>query len=535
MELILVSFSDLLSQIFCLLYSAPVNREIKRNISMMTTSDGVTLRHPPIPMADIHPRVDIDAISIRSSQSDSVQHLSSYIESDDEGKGLVGSNSSRLHEAIAQSSMTSSSQHQPSAFKKDWAMYLTKTNNGHHSKHRHQNESSSDTSESDDDDESSSSVTDDENESDQDFVDDPWTINTVQREYYTKQFRDIQPDVTKVISGKFQSDKLVENCFSFADLGNIAKEFFERSRLPTSELSQIWNLADVNHDGALSLAEFCTAMHLVVLRVNGFELPDTLPSQLQPYTPLIDLSDSTTVLPQSTDQVDNWANFKGPNSEMTHINTGLITEENPNSPKQFIYGPPLADNHRIVAPVPVRLSPPPLPPPPPVVVPPLPPTTTTASALSKPPPPPPPRAPGRTASVDVPHQPVLPPRTILNDTPQRSTTLSTINNHSSSTNTTPFLYNRTRPAIVSTPQQSDPNILLGQIRDLLQLDQLQDLAAIISTPTTTTIENLHTVLNHTKTRNSVLKAQLKHWEDRLTDLIDKRISLELQCKLQQQQ
>jgi hypothetical protein len=174
----------------------------------MTTSDGVTLRHPPIPMADVHPRLDIDTISILSSQSDSVQHLSSYIESDDEGKGLVGSNSSRLHEAIAQSSsLNSSSQHQPSAFKKDWAMYLTKTSNGHHNKHRHHNESSSDTSESDDD-ESSSSISDDD-ESEQDFVDDPWTINTVQREYYTKQFRDIQPDITKIISGKFNHLKIL--------------------------------------------------------------------------------------------------------------------------------------------------------------------------------------------------------------------------------------------------------------------------------------------------------------------------------------
>jgi hypothetical protein len=478
----------------------------------MTTSDGVTLRHPPIPMADVHPRLDIDTISILSSQSDSVQHLSSYIESDDEGKGLVGSNSSRLHEAIAQSSsLNSSSQHQPSAFKKDWAMYLTKTSNGHHNKHRHHNESSSDTSESDDD-ESSSSISDDD-ESEQDFVDDPWTINTVQREYYTKQFRDIQPDITKIISG------------------NIAKEFFERSRLPTSELSQIWNLADVNHDGTLSLAEFCTAMHLVVLRVNGFELPDELPPQLQPYTPLIDLSDSATMLPQTTEQSENWANFKNTNSELANNNnnTGITMEENPNSPKQFIYGPPLADNHRIVAPIAVRLSPPP--PPPPPLLPPVAPPTTTAKP---PPPPPPPRAPGRTASIDIPHQPVLPPRTILNDTPQRNATLTT-NNNSSSTTTTPYLYNRTRPAIASTPQQPDANILIGQIRDLLQPDHLQELASIISTPSTTTIENLHTALNQTKTRNSILKAQLKHWEDRLTDLIDKRISLELQYKLQNQQ
>lgn len=473
----------------------------------MTTSDGVTLRHPPIPMVDVHSRLDIDTISILSSQSGSVQHLSSYIESDDEGKGLVGGNSSRLHEAIAQTtSLNSSSQHQPSAFKKDWAMYLTKTSNGNHNKHRHNNESSSDTSESDDD-ESSSSI-DEDDESDQDFVDDPWTINIVQREYYTKQFKDIEPDVTKVISG------------------TIAKEFFERSRLPTSELSQIWNLSDVNHDGALSLAEFCTAMHLVVLRVNGFELPDELPPQLQPYTPLIDLSDSTTILPAiNNDQPDNWANFKDSNSEIHNTNSTLNVDENPNSPKQFIYGPPFADNHRIVAPVPVRLSPPP-PLPPPVIPP-------TANK----PPPPPPRAPGRTASVDIPQQqqPILPPRTNVNETPQRIAILTTSNNMNiSSANTTPFLYNRTRPSIVSTPQQSDANILLGQIRDLLQPDHLQELRSIISTPTTTT-ENLHTALNQTKTRNSVLKAQLKHWEDRLTDLIDKRISLELQCKLQNQQ
>jgi hypothetical protein len=476
----------------------------------MTTSDGVTLRHPPIPMVDVHPRLDIDTISILSSQSDSVQHLSSYIESDDEGKGLVGSNSSRLHDAIAQySSLTSSSQHQPSAFKKDWAMYLTKTSNGNHNKHRHnKNESSSDTSESDDD-ESSSSISDDD-ESEQDFVDDPWTINIVQREYYTKQFKDIQPDVTKVISG------------------NIAKEFFERSRLPTTELSLIWYLSDVNHAGALWLAAVCRARHLVVLRVNGFELPDELPSQLQPYTPLIDLSDSTTILPQTTEQSQNWAHFKETNSEIINNNTALNIDENPNSPKQFIYGPPLADNHRIVAPVAVRLSPPPpLPPPPTAVAP-----TTTK------PPPPPPRAPGRTASIDIPHQPILPPRTIVNDTPQRNVTLTTNNhnnNNSSSTHTTPFLYNRIRPSIASTPQQSDANFLLGQIRDLLQPDHLHELASIISTPSTTTIENLHTALNQTKTRNSVLKAQLKHWEDRLTDLIDKRISLELQYKLQQQQ
>ncbi|CAF0794677.1 unnamed protein product [Adineta steineri] len=418
----------------------------------MTTSNGVSLRHPSISIGDIHPRLDIDTISILSSQSDSIQHLS-YNESDDEGKGLVSSNTSRLYDTINET-------YQPSALKKDWIMYLSKPTNNNHTDEHHQSSS---------DNESSSSSISDDDESEQGFIEDPWTINTVQREYYTKQFQNLQTDTTKVING------------------HIAKEFFERSNLPTTELSQIWNLSDVNHDGALSLAEFCTAMHLVVLRLNGFHLPEELPSQLQPFTPLIDLSDVTST--------ENWATF----------------QQKTDSPKQFTYAQPIADNHRIVAPVAVRLSPPPPPPP----LPPPPPTLPPPVQAAKPPP--------------------LPPRTSVNDTPQR---ILNNNNNNTSTNTTPFLYNRARPSMTSPPiqqqQQSDPNILLGQIHDLLQPDHLQELSSIISTSSSTN-EEFDTALNQIKSRNSILKAQLKHWEDRLTDLIDKRISLELQLRVQQQQ
>ena len=149
----------------------------------MTTSDGVTLRHPGIAIPDIHPRLDIDTISILSSQSDSIQHLS-YLESDDEGKGLVNSNTSRLNDTINKT-------YQPSALKKDWIVYLTKPANDNHDKH-HQSSS---------DNESSSSISDDD-ESEQDYIEDPWTINTVQREYYTKQFKNLQTDTNKVINGK---------------------------------------------------------------------------------------------------------------------------------------------------------------------------------------------------------------------------------------------------------------------------------------------------------------------------------------------
>lgn len=278
----------------------------------------------------------------------------------------------------------------------------------------------------------------------------------------------------------------------------------------------------MNRDGALSLAEFCTAMHLVVLRVNGFELPDELPSQLQPYTPLIDLSDTaTTILPQPTiiqaptESTEKWATFKDSTLDESNLNSPTQI------PKQFTYVPPMADNHRIVAPVALRLSPP------------APLAAPVSLANNVKPPPPPPRAPGRTASIDIPSHPALPPRTLITETPQR-TVLQT--NPNSSTTSTPYLYNRARPSITSTPQHTDAtNVLLGQIRDLLQFDHLQEFTTILSTPSMITTENLQNILSQIKARNSVLKAQLKHWEDRLTDLIDKRISLELQLKLQQQQ
>lgn len=41
-------------------------------------------------------------------------------------------------------------------------------------------------------------------------------------------------------------------------------------------------LSDVDCDGALTLAEFCAAFHLVVARKNGYQLPETLPETLLP-------------------------------------------------------------------------------------------------------------------------------------------------------------------------------------------------------------------------------------------------------------
>ncbi|XP_055542953.1 ralBP1-associated Eps domain-containing protein 1-like [Wyeomyia smithii] len=91
-----------------------------------------------------------------------------------------------------------------------------------------------------------------------------YQISQTQKEYYLKQFRTIQPDVHGLVSGQ------------------VARVFFEKSRIPIKELRHIWQMCDVTRDGALNLAEFTAAMHLVVLRRNNIPVPSTLPGCLMP-------------------------------------------------------------------------------------------------------------------------------------------------------------------------------------------------------------------------------------------------------------
>ncbi|KAM9762311.1 ralBP1-associated Eps domain-containing protein 2 isoform 1-T1 [Menidia menidia] len=94
--------------------------------------------------------------------------------------------------------------------------------------------------------------------------DDPWRITAEQLEYYTNQFKSLQPDLGALI------------------LGAVAKTFFTKSKLPITELSHIWELSDVDRDGALTFSEFCIAFHLIVARKNGYPLPESLPPALLP-------------------------------------------------------------------------------------------------------------------------------------------------------------------------------------------------------------------------------------------------------------
>ncbi|XP_070606877.1 ralBP1-associated Eps domain-containing protein 2 isoform X6 [Erythrolamprus reginae] len=96
------------------------------------------------------------------------------------------------------------------------------------------------------------------------YPDDLWKVTEEQRDYYINQFKSLQPDLNSFISG------------------SVAKNFFTKSKLPIPELSHIWELSDVDCDGALTLAEFCAAFHLIVARKNGYLLPDSLPETLLP-------------------------------------------------------------------------------------------------------------------------------------------------------------------------------------------------------------------------------------------------------------
>lgn len=162
-----------------------------------------------------------------------------------------------------------------------------------------------------------------------------WTITSEQREYYTTQFRSLQPDTDALLAGP------------------VARMFFEKSRLPVQELRKIWQLADVTKDGALSLQEFMTAMHLVVLRRNHIELPDVLPLQLIPgiETPSSVSPETEPILsPQIKDTAKEWTKF-------VDSPTNSVSSPGPKPVNFDFQKVALEADPKILHPVPLRVTP----------------------------------------------------------------------------------------------------------------------------------------------------------------------------------
>ncbi|CAO3703047.1 unnamed protein product [Rhizopus stolonifer] len=108
----------------------------------------------------------------------------------------------------------------------------------------------------------------------------PWAVTEEEKKQYTKVFKAWDPENKGTLSGE------------------IAKEIFSQSGLPQNVLMQIWNLSDTHNQGKLNLNEFAVAMHLLYRKLNGYNVPETLPPELVPPSTR-DLTDSVSKLKQT--------------------------------------------------------------------------------------------------------------------------------------------------------------------------------------------------------------------------------------------
>ncbi|XP_074540764.1 intersectin-2-like isoform X2 [Halichoeres trimaculatus] len=103
-----------------------------------------------------------------------------------------------------------------------------------------------------------------------------WAITPEERGKHDKQFDSLAP-VLGYVSGE------------------QARKFFLQSGLPAPVLAEIWNLADMDSDGKMDRLEFSIAMKLIKLKLQGRNLPSSLPIIMK-QSPV---SNSASIMPSS--------------------------------------------------------------------------------------------------------------------------------------------------------------------------------------------------------------------------------------------
>lgn len=95
-----------------------------------------------------------------------------------------------------------------------------------------------------------------------------------------------------VSQDKYKYDEMFQKMNPVNDKvsGAAAKAEMVKSKLPNSVLGKIWKLSDIDRDGQLDSDEFALAMHLVKLKLDGYELPADLPDHLIPPSKKNDFS-----------------------------------------------------------------------------------------------------------------------------------------------------------------------------------------------------------------------------------------------------
>lgn len=90
-----------------------------------------------------------------------------------------------------------------------------------------------------------------------------WVVEK-QRTAYDEQFLQLNP-----IAGKIT--------------GASAKAELVKSKLPNSVLAKVWRLSDCDKDGMLDIDEWALSNYLIKLKLDGFELPNTVSLNLTIY------------------------------------------------------------------------------------------------------------------------------------------------------------------------------------------------------------------------------------------------------------